>query len=377
MTLKAALGRLFNPGGLPDVWYCRTLPGWPWLRLFLLCQGGFLAVYLILDFMEKLGRFSKAGASLGAILQFFLFKIPEMLGQTMPFAVLMATLLALGMLSRSSELTALRSCGLSIPRIVLPILMLGLLCSLVLLVNSEFVVPKSYQQMEHIEKVGDQEAELLTTFFRLNNIWFRSNNLILQAKVFEPLTRTLKGVTVWELSADMQPVRRMDAEQALYGAGGWELLQVRTRSFAGQGGVVAAVRLSVPLTLKIDDLRILDNNADNFSFRKLREYAVSLEKGGYPAGRYRTMMHAKLALPFGAFVMVVLGIPFALKTGRTSGVAMGIGAGVAIGFAYFIINAAVQSYGRSGVLPPFVAAWGANLIFVLSGIWLSMTVKQQ
>ncbi len=67
-----------------------------WLRLFLLCQGGFLAVYLILDFMEKLGRFSKAGASLSAILQFFLFKIPEMLGQTMPFAVLMATLLALG-----------------------------------------------------------------------------------------------------------------------------------------------------------------------------------------------------------------------------------------------------------------------------------------
>jgi lipopolysaccharide export system permease protein len=89
------------------------------------------------------------------------------------------------------------------------------------------------------------------------------------------------------------------------------------------------------------------------------------------------MMHAKLALPFGAFVMVVLGIPFALKTGRSSGVAMGIGAGVAIGFAYFIINAAVQSYGRSGVLPPFVAAWGANVIFVLSGIWLSMTVKQQ
>ncbi len=347
-----------------------------WLRLFLLCQGGFLAVYLILDFMEKLGRFAKAGASVSAILQFFLFKIPEMLGQTMPFAVLMATLLALGMLSRSSELTALRSCGLSIPRIVLPILSLGLLCSLILLINAEFVVPKSYQQMEHIEKVVIRKQSV-NTFFRLNNIWFRSNNLILQAKVFDPKTQTLKGVTVWDLSPDMQPIRRMDAEQAVNGAAGWELLKVRTRSFAGRGGVVASPRLAVPLTLKVDDLRILDNNADNFSFRKLREYAVSLEKGGYPAGRYRTMMHAKLALPFGAFVMVVLGIPFALKTGRTSGVAMGVGAGVAIGFAYFILNAAVQSYGRSGVLPPLVAAWGANLIFILTGIWLSMTVKQQ
>jgi lipopolysaccharide export system permease protein len=347
-----------------------------WLRLFLLCQGGFLTVYLILDFMEKLGRFSKSGASVGAILQFFLYKIPEMLGQTMAFAVLMATLLSLGMLSRSSELIALRSCGLSIPRIVAPILMLGLFCSGLLLVNAELVVPGSYQQMEHVEKVVIKKQNI-NTFFRLNNIWFRSNNLILQAKVFEPTARTLKGVTVWELSPDMQPVRRMDAEQAVYGSTGWELLKVRTRTFGSQAGVMVLDRLPVPLTLKVDDLRILDNNADNFSFRKLREYAASLEKGGYPAGRYRTMMHAKLALPFGAFVMVVLGIPFALKSGRSSGVATGVGVAVAIGFAYFIMNAAVQSYGRSGVLPPFVAAWGANFIFVLTGIWLSMTVKQQ
>lgn len=347
-----------------------------WLRLFLLCQGGFLAIYLILDFMEKFGRFIKAGGSLVAILQFFFFKIPEMLGQTMPFAVLMATLLTLGMLSRSSELTALRSCGLSIFRIVTPILLLGLLCSLLLLINAEFVVPGSYHKMEHIEKVVIKKQGI-NTFFRLNNIWFRSDNLILQAKVFEPSSMTLKGVTVWDLTPDMQPLRRIDAEKAVYGPGGWELFTVQSRSFVGAGGVTTAERMSIPLALKVDDLRILDNNADNFSFRKLREYAISLERGGYAAGRYRTMMHAKLALPFGAFVMVVLGIPFALKTGRTSGVAMGIGAGVAIGFAYFIINAAVQSYGRSGVLPPFVAAWGTNVIFVLTGIWLSMTVKQQ
>jgi lipopolysaccharide export system permease protein len=347
-----------------------------WLRLFLLCQGGFLSVYLILDFMEKFGRFSKAGASIGATLQFFLFKIPEMLGQTMPFAVLMATLLSLGMLSRSSELTALRSCGLSIPRIVAPILLMGLICSGLLLMNAELVVPRSYQQMEHVDKVLINKKNI-NTFFRLNNIWFRSNNLILQAKIFEPATRSLKGVTVWELSPDMQPLRRMDAEKAEYGPAGWELFDVHTRSFVGQGGVVDSRKMPIALSLKLDDLKILDNNADNLSFRKLRDYSISLERGGYAAGRYRTMMHAKLALPFGAFVMVVLGIPFALKTGRTSGVSMGVGAAVAIGFAYFIINAAVQSYGRSGVLPPFVAAWGANFIFILTGIWLSMTVKQQ
>jgi lipopolysaccharide export system permease protein len=347
-----------------------------WLRLFLLCQGGFLAVYLILDFMEKFSRFSRVGASTTAILQFFFFKIPEMLVESMPFAVLMATLLSLGMLSRSSELTALRSCGLSMSRIVTPILLMGVICSVLMLINAEFIVPSSYQQMEYIDKVVIRKKSS-TTFFRLNNIWFRSNNMILQAKLFEPASRTLKGVTIWDLSADMQPLRRLDAQQAVYGIAGWELADVQIRSFVGQGKVSHVTHLPVSLSLKIDDLRILNKSSDNLSFRKLRDYADSLERGGYAAGRYRTMMHAKLALPFGAFVMVVLGIPFALKTGRSSGVAMGIGAGVAIGFAYFIINAAIQAYGRSGVLYPFVAAWGANVVFVLSGIWLAMTVKQQ
>lgn len=347
-----------------------------WLRLFLLCQGGFLAVYLILDFMEKLGRFLKAGATFPLILRFFLFKIPEMIGQTMPFAVLMATLLALGLLSRSSELTALRSCGRSIPQIVTPILLLGMVCSGLMLFNAEFVVPDSYRRMEHIEKVLIRKQST-NTFFRLNNIWFRSDNRILQAKLFDPQTATLKSVVVWELSREMEPVLRMDAEKAVYVAGEWRLEKVSRRSFAGRGSVQQLAVISVPLALKVDDLRVLDNNADNFSFRQLREYARSLERGGYAAGRYLTMMHAKIAVPFSGVVMVLLGIPFALKTGRSGGVAMGIGAGVAIGFAYFIINAAVQSYGRSGVLPPFVAAWGANLVFVLSGIWLSMTVKQQ
>jgi lipopolysaccharide export system permease protein len=73
--------------------------------------------------------------------------------------------------------------------------------------------------------------------------------------------------------------------------------------------------------------------------------------------------------------MVILGIPFALRNSRSGGIALGIGASIAIGFAYFIVNAVLLSYGRSGVLPPLVAAWGANFLFVLGGVWLAMTSK--
>lgn len=348
-----------------------------WLRMFALCQSGFLAIYLIIDFMEKFGRFMRAGASVPLVLKFFLFKIPEIVRDTMPFAVLMATLLTLVVLSRSSELTACRSCGLSVARIARPLLLLGFLVSLVLLLNTEWALPKAARKNDYIDKVLIKKQGGVTSF-RLNNIWFRSEHRILQAHQFDPVSQRLKGVVVWEISKGMQPVQRFDAQQAYRTDTGWVLEKGTCRRFdQASDSLRQFEKQEIQLDLAIGDLRTLDKDTDNLSFAELRSYAKSLEKGGYNASRYLTIMHAKLSAPFAAFVMVVLGIPFALKTARSSGVAASIGTGVAIGFGYFVMNAIMRSYGVGGVIPPLVAAWGANIIFILSGIWLAMTVRQQ
>lgn len=347
-----------------------------WLRLLALCLGSFVSVYLVLDMMDKIPRFIRAGGAAGDMLAFFLFKLPEMIGQTASFSILMATLLTLGLLSRNSEIIAMRSCGVSLFKIALPMLILGLAASLLLLVNTELVVPRSYENMERIERVAIKKQGVNAVFKR-NNIWFRSDSMIVQAHLFEPKEKTLKGVIVWNLDKDMNPLGRIDAQSAEFKGDRWVLNQAVVKEFgAGQGFSSKSVAsMAIGLKLRIDDLKVLDNNADNLSYRKLREYADNLRSSGYQAYRYQTMMHAKLSAPFAAFVMVVLGIPFALRNSRSGGIALGIGASVGIGFAYFVVNAVLLSYGRSGVLPPVVAAWGANLIFVLGGIWLSMTVK--
>ena len=347
-----------------------------WLRLLALCLGSFVAVYLVLDMMEKVPRFLRAGGAPGNILAYFVCKLPEMIGQTAPFSILMTTLLTLGLLSRNSEVIAMRSCGISLQRIALPMLCLGLAASLLLLVNAELVVPKSYERMEYIERVAIRKQGTNAVFKR-NNIWFRSADMILQAQLFDPPTRTLKGVVVWVLDSAMTPHSRIDAKEARFQDNRWILIHAQRQDFGPAAGSPpgTAEGMEIPLTLKIDDLRVLDNNADNLSFRKLREYADNLRSGGYQAYRYLTMMHAKLSAPFAGVVMVILGIPFALRNSRSGGIAIGIGASIAIGFAYFVANAVLLSYGRGGVLPPLVAAWGANFIFVLSGIWLAMTVR--
>lgn len=270
----------------------------------------------------------------------------------------------------------MRSCGVSLLRISLPMLALGLMVSLLLLVNTELIVPKSYERMDYIEKVAIKKQGVNAVFKR-NNIWFRSEAMIVQARMFEPGEKTLKGVIVWTVDSSMSPLDRIDAESAEFRNGGWTLKNAVMKEFKKDGVYTTRTvpAMDIALNLKVDDLKVLDNNADNLSYRKLKEYADNLSRGGYQSFRYLTMMHTKLSAPFAAFVMVILGIPFALRNSRSGGIALGIGASVAIGFAYFVVNAVLLSYGRSGVLPPLVAAWGANFLFVLGGIWLAMTAK--
>jgi lipopolysaccharide export system permease protein len=347
-----------------------------WLRLLALCLGSFVSVYLVLDMMEKIPRFIRAGGASGDILLYFVCKLPEMIGQTAAFSILMTTLLTLGLISRNSEIIAMRSCGISLLRISLPMLALGLAASLLLLVNAELIVPKSFERMEYIERVAIKKQNI-NAFFKRNNIWFRSDAMILQALMFDPQAKMLKGVVIWTLDTSMNPLSRIDAEAAEFRDNRWILIRPVLKEF-GQGPgftVRSAPTMDIALNLKVDDLRVLDNNADNMSFLKLKEYAENLQSGGYQAYRYLTMMHAKLSAPFAAFVMVILGIPFSLRNSRSGGITLGIGASIGIGFTYFVVNAILLSYGRSGMLPPQVAAWGSNFIFLLGGIWLAMKLK--
>lgn len=348
-----------------------------WLRLFALCLGSFVSIYLVLDMMDKIPRYLRVGASMGDITGFFLNKLPEMVGQTAAFSTLMATLLTLGLLSRSSEITAMRSCGISLMRISFPMLLLGMLISALLLVNAELIIPASYQKMDYIERVKIKKQGV-NAVFKLNNIWYRNDRMILQAMAFDPQKSMLKGVTIWTMDDSLNPVSRIDAERAEFKDGHWTLKQLQVKDFSTDVGYRATIvpSMEVAINLKVDDLKVLDNNADNLSYGKLRDYAENLQRGGFQAFRYLTMMHSKLSTPFAAFVMVLLGIPFAMKNSRSGGVALGIGASVGIGFGYFVINAVLLSYGRSGVLPALPAAWGANLIFSLVGVWMAMTVKR-
>lgn len=349
--------------------------GTTWLRLLVLCLSGFVAIYLVIDMIENIPRFLRTGGSAHDIVRYFVLKLPEMISRTATFSVLMATLLTLGALSRSSEVVAMHSCGISLLRISLPMLFLGFITSILLLINAEYILPHTYELTQQITRTKIKNNGISLAFKR-NNIWFRSRSMILQARLFEPEKQMLNGIVVWTVDEAMNPVSRIDADNAVFQEGRWLLHSAVLKRFPSFNQVLSPpANMELDLNLKIDDLRVLGPAADNMSVRALKEYAENLTLGGYQAYRYVTLMHSKIASPFAAIIMVLLGIPFAVRSSRNGGIALGISASTGIGFAYFVVNAVLLSFGRSGILSPIWAAWGANVLFIIIGVWLSMTIK--
>ena len=364
-----------NPEG-PTVKIFSRYIATAYLKMLGLCLGAFTAIYLVVDFLEKIGRFTRTDAEWHYIALFFLTRIPEIICQTAAMAVLMATLLTLGMLSMSSELTAMRGCGLSLARITAPILAIAFATSLSTLMINELVMPGCNSKAQYIREVLI-EKKSPSTFFRQQNIWYRDEHYILKARLFDPATGNLKGITLWQTSADIQPQQRIEAVQGELGDNGWLFRDVIIRKISA-GNVTSTSSLptlSVRLDLKAKDLKVVGKYSDNMGIRELMSYCDKLQKGGYDPTRYLAQMHGRISLAFAPLIMAFLGIPFAMRGGRSSGIALGIGASLGIGFAYFIINSVILSFGQAGVLPPLVSAWTTNLIFAMGGIWLAMTVE--
>lgn len=347
-------------------------------RIFGLALATFVGIYLLVDFFEKVDQFMANEATIGQYVGYFLIKIPLIATQVTPLAVLMAVFMTLGGLSRSNEITAMRSGGLSLLRISLPLVAVALFISFTVLVASEFLTPicaRKSNHLLHTEVRGKPEIS-----YRRDRIWFREGSQLINIRLANPEQGTLQGLTIYQLGANELLERRIDATSAQFQEGGWQLEKGTVRSFEGASGNLSKLErfetLAFPLGKTPKDFQVVETKKEELSFSELRSLAKKFLAEGYDATRYRVDMHARLATPFACLIMAFLGIPFALQKGRHSSIALGIAVSVAIGVSFFILQSIALALGYSSVLPPLVAAWSANLLFALFGLWLILSVRE-
>lgn len=344
------------------------------LSIFIVCILSFLLVYLTIDFMSKFWRLSEREVPLLDIFRYFLFKIPLILSQITPMATLLATLLSLGIMSRNSEIMVMKSCGISIFYISVPILVISILISLFSLATNEYLLPYTTKRYKEIERFRPQ-AEAKYRLFRKKNIWYFGDGIIYKINYLDPGEKVLRGLTIFRIDGDYRIRERIDAAKAQWKSGEWLLSNGITRSFDDTLRVDRFKNRRLQTQEKFSDFTVAEPTPEEMNFRELKEHMKKLKKMGLDYKSYLVDLMAKIAFPMVNFILPLIGIPFSLKTGRSAGIAAGVGLSILIGFGYWVIMAFNISLGHVGVLPPFLAAFGSNIIFGLIGIISIMSVK--
>jgi lipopolysaccharide export system permease protein len=347
-----------------------------YLRNLLFITISFIALFLIIDFFEKIRMFLSNHATFGQMGSYFLFMIPMIVSQILPAAVLLASLVTCGTLSRHSEITAMKANGISLYRIALPVLTIAALTSLLIFFLSEWVTPHTNDRAKNILLIKVQKKPFMGSF-KQDQIWYRGQKGIYNFRLFDARTATLQGITIHYLDRQMKLVMRLDAERGEWTEGRWLFHNVLIARFDdGEFPVLSRMKQQVvDLPERPSDFQLIQKDAEAMGYSELKRYIRKLQSEGYDATRYVVDLHGKMAFPLVSILLAIIGVSFSLRSERSGGIAQGIGAGLVIGFSYWLVYAFGMSLGRSGTLPPFIAAWFANILFGAASLFLIRRVK--
>lgn len=337
----------------------------------------FVTLYLTVDVMSFAMRYNDADTS--SLMKYYSYHTPWIIYQLMPVACLMATLFTLSTLSRSNELTALFSMGLSLRRIVTPILITVLLVSATVFVVGDQVLPRLIQKRNYVEYVEIKKRPGLYSTVKTNKIWFRTENILFNIKTLSPETASAQGITLYYFDPSWQLTQLIAANRVEMRDNLWELKDGLVTLFAAESSFpLTRSFTSKTITMNEDlrDIQATSNSSDIMSLRELNRFIDRNKEAGLDTLRYEVDFHGKFGFAFAAFVMSLVGVPFSVGRQRSGGTFMNIGICLALAFLYWVFYSSGLTLGEHAVLPPIVAAWGPNLLTLSIALFLMRRLKR-
>ena len=353
------------------------------------CLGGFLIFWISADAFNNLAEFQDAKLRPLDILEYYLAMTPEFLVAILPIVLLLALLYSLTNHSRHNEITAMRAAGVSLWRLCVPYLAVGLAASVVLFVLNEWCVPHGTDWADRIKSRYVQrprEAGKLTEVrnFGFNNMrehhfWFMGEYHFKTAEMVNPQV-------IWVSPGGLDC--QLNAKRAIHTNGVWTFFDVNVIT-TSNGQLLSSLQTNVLAMPEFDETR-----AQILSEIKISKYLSLGGMGkinipladiwGYlrlhpvlsraDSSRLFTKLHGRLAAPWTCLVVVLIAIPFGAASGRRN-LFVGVAGSIFICFAYFVLQQVSLALGAGGHLPAWLAAWLPNLFFGVTGLVLTARVR--
>jgi lipopolysaccharide export system permease protein len=285
-------------------------------------------------------------------------------------------LIVFGLLNRHNEITVLTASGVIIYTLIKPVVAIGFFFSLFVLVVSELAIPLTAPRLNRLwyEEVKGKPLAAL----RQKNIWIRGRGSILHIKHYDPRHLSVHGISVNYLDGDFNLVRRVDALKGTFEKDRWTLSaameQVRDPDRGGYR-IFFHEKKEEAIGLLPQDLEEMVKKSEEMSLLELSDYVDEIEREGYDATVHRVDLYAKTALPPVCIILSIMAAGIGVRRKTHENLAVSIGTGLFGVFIYWVLYSFSISLGYGGMMPPVLAAWLPNFIFLCFGAVVLLHVE--
>ena len=343
------------------------------IRNLILCLMVVVFLFVVFDFFDRIDNILAGEASVVNTMQYFLLRIPLTASLMLPVATMVSVLLTIGIMSKNSEITAMRAAGLKLSWIAAPLFGLGVLLSLGSIVLNETIVPFTQRRAKEIYNMEIRRKDK-TGDYSQSDFWWRSSGIFYSVGMFDSRSKTLYDVSKLELSGTFKIDRRVDAREAVWldPLLGWNMRGVTDYRFVQNNTLDIKTYKSMPLPIseKPSDFYDVKTDASTMSFQELRRFIKKQGANGISTSSYLANLYEKLSFPFINLIAALVVLSFALKPARSGSMAASVLAALIIGFSYYAIHSFSIALGKAELMPPLIAAWTANILMGFVGVVL-------
>jgi LPS export ABC transporter permease LptG len=334
-------------------------------------------LFVVIDLLQTLDRYIRIKPPLIYVLEHFVYRVPAALHDGLPVVMLVATIFLFLALTRAHELTAMKAAGMSLYRVAAPVLLLAAGVAVAAGLFQELLLPRLNELGDEVDRVKIR-GQLPRHLQSRERLWLRTaDSRFYRVELLHPGTSDLYGVTVLEVDqGSFRLQSRLDARRAHWTPEGWELTDGAFREFGPHGEVqtIPFAMTAIDLREEIDDFTKIHKPIGAMSYRELREYITRLEATGFQVKKYMVELYSKIAFPLVNLIMVLVAIPFSLQSPR-GGRLFGVALAIAIMAGYLVVHYVALAFARADLLPPLLAAWTANIIFLGLGTSLFLRAR--
>ncbi|WP_346344740.1 LPS export ABC transporter permease LptG [Sphingomonas sp. dw_22] len=327
------------------------------------------ALVLILQSLDLLGEsghiLAYAGNGDAEVWRYIGLRVPQIIQTFLPYSVLLGSILTLSQLNQNSEVIAMKASGLSAHQVLAPLLVAGMVVSIISFGFNERIVTRATATLEQWKKV--EYGPLPIDRGDRANVWVRDGDHLIEVKQVKGKGQAVQlyGITVYERSGgSLRSI--LTTAHGWRDGDGWKG-EGAERFDVAAGQLVKLGNIRIAGGVRPDQFTLSHIDADGLAFPELKEAVDDLKLAGRPTKALEGSLWHKFSGPLSSILMPLLGAVAAFGLARSGKLFVRAVIGMALGFLYFVADNFALAMGNLGAYPPFLAAWAPFLLFLMIG----------